>query len=102
MTKKKIYVVVGFLTGLLITVVLIRTFTFDVRTDKGNACTDPQVENKGHSRIDLSKNQQILENFRQALRFKTISLDKHVYSTDELTKFRIFVEKSKFFFCFFK
>lgn len=94
MTKKKIHVVVGFLIGLLITVVLIRTFTFDVRTDKGNACTDPQVENKGHSRIDLSKNQQILENFRQALRFKTISLDKHLYSTDELTKFRIFVEKN--------
>ena len=96
MALKVVYITVSFLIVLLITVVLIRTFTFDVRTDKRNACTDQgKVNEVKHSRINLKKEPQILENFREALRFKTISWEKHLYNTDELIKFRLFVEKSK-------
>lgn len=71
-------------------VVLIRTFTFNVRTDVIIPCQ----KTKEHSKIDIGTNPQIVENFRQALRFKTISWSHGVYETEELIKFRLFIEQS--------
>lgn len=93
MAKKAIFTSIALLFGLLFTIVLIRTFTFDVRTDKQSSCIDQQTE-QSHPRIDIKKNKHILENFRTALRFKTISWEQNVYNPEELVKFRLFVEQT--------
>ncbi|XP_036369005.1 N-fatty-acyl-amino acid synthase/hydrolase PM20D1.2-like isoform X1 [Octopus sinensis] len=71
-------------------VVLIRTFTFNVKNDTISPCQQTEK----HLKIDVEKNSQKIDIFRQALRFKTISWSPGVYETEELTKFRLFIEQT--------
>ncbi|GAB1597757.1 N-fatty-acyl-amino acid synthase/hydrolase PM20D1.2 isoform X1 [Argonauta hians] len=86
------YIVLGLSTLVLILsgVVLIRTFTFKIPSHKINPCKETKV----HSKIDVNKNPEIIENFRQSLRYKTISWSPGVYEPEELTELRAFIEKT--------
>ncbi|XP_014783797.1 N-fatty-acyl-amino acid synthase/hydrolase PM20D1 isoform X2 [Octopus bimaculoides] len=57
-------------------------------------CEDLIRKREEHSKIDVGTNPQIVENFRQALRFKTIAWSPGVYETEELTKLRLFIEQT--------
>ncbi|KAL8595180.1 hypothetical protein ACOMHN_013853 [Nucella lapillus] len=76
-----------FLAGLfpcLTVVVVIRTFTFQVRTDQVRKCKSSDADF-----IPLTEKR--LENFRQALRYQTVSTDFGDYNREELGRLGKFI-----------
>ncbi|KAK7102398.1 N-fatty-acyl-amino acid synthase/hydrolase PM20D1.2-like [Littorina saxatilis] len=65
-------------------VVLVRTFTVQFRTDAVRKCSSSDADF-----IPLTEKR--LENFRQALRFRTVSRDQHDYNREELARLGKFI-----------
>ena len=71
-------------SALAIVVVLIRTFTLQVRTTAVRKCSSSDADF-----IPLTEKR--LENFRHALRFETVSRDRHDYNREQLARFGQFI-----------
>ncbi|XP_046355018.2 N-fatty-acyl-amino acid synthase/hydrolase PM20D1-like [Haliotis rufescens] len=68
----------------LTAIVLIRTFTLSVRIDNVQIC-----DSKDEDFVEATD--EIIQRFKKALRFKTVSKEKGIYDRDELLKMQNFI-----------
>ena len=70
----------------IVSIIFMRTLSLSVGTKICRKCSN---SNTKINNMRLTNNQ--LENFQQALRFHTVSWDKHYYNNSELYKFVQFI-----------
>ncbi|XP_069142745.1 N-fatty-acyl-amino acid synthase/hydrolase PM20D1.2-like isoform X1 [Argopecten irradians] len=84
---KSVLSVSSCILGLIVTVVVIRTLTFSVRTDDVTPCAESDED-------FVQATDTVIERFRQALRMRTIATSAHVYDTEELHKLQLFIKSA--------
>ena len=78
---------VGFLLALVVVVVMVRTFMLSPRSIAGPPCKPLDTD-------FINASQKLVDNFRQALRFQTVSRDFGDYNRKDLLQFQAFIKKS--------